>query len=43
MSVVKPKSRNVGSWRIAALGLVERNIRLLTKAEIGEPRPGTLL
>jgi hypothetical protein len=28
---------NAGFWRIAALGLVASNIRLLTKAEIGEP------
>ena len=30
-------------WRIAALGLVASNIRLLTKAEIGESLPGAQL
>jgi hypothetical protein len=34
---------NAGFWRIAALGLVASNIRLLTKAEIGEPLLGTHL
>ena len=30
-------AREVRYWRIAALGLAASNIRLLTKAEIGEP------
>lgn len=33
----------VRSWRIAALGLVASNIRLVTKAEIGEPLPSSHL
>jgi hypothetical protein len=39
-------SLSAGIWKcdcIAALALVASNIRLLTKAEIGEPLPGTHL
>jgi hypothetical protein len=33
---------NDGFWRIAALGFVANNIRLLTKAEAGEPVPAPI-